>query len=207
MYIPRHFKPSDKAATQFLSRIESGHLVTNTQQGLLSTLLPVVYSAQSHSFIGHISKLNDQATLASTQEALLISSLNESYISPTWYASKEEHHKVVPTWDYMLLHAYGELIIHDDPKWIFNQVNQLTNRFEADMQKPWNVEQAPADYIEGQIRAIVGIELKLTRIETSFKMSQNKTIADLDGLTAGLRTVEKDSIADRIDSLRPEDKR
>ena len=207
MYIPRHFVPSDEAAQEFLAQIESGHLVAQSEKGIIAALIPLVYSPENNAFYGHIAKQNDLSSAKIEQEALLISALNETYISPTWYASKEEHHKVVPTWDYMLVHAYGELIIHNDPEWIFNQVNQLTNRFEADMQKPWNVEQAPADYIEGQIRAIVGIELKLTRIETSFKMSQNKTIADLDGLTAGLRTVEKDSIADRIDSLRPEDKR
>jgi len=107
----------------------------------------------------------------------------------------------------MLLHAYGELIIHDDPKWIFNQVNQLTNRFESSMQKPWEISQAPTDYIEGQIRAIVGVELKLTRIEASFKMSQNKSEADLNGVIRGLRHLGKDAMASAIDELRPEEKR
>jgi transcriptional regulator len=206
MYIPKHFKPSDEAALEFLSKIESGHLVTNSENGLISTLLPVYYSVESNSLLGHISKLNDQSHVSTQQEALLISSLNQTYISPTWYASKEIHHKVVPTWDYMLIHAYGELITHQDPEWILNQVTHLTNHFEAEMPQPWDVSQAPDDYINGQIRAIVGVQLKLTRIEVSFKMSQNKSNADLNGVVSGLVDVGKDSIASEIENLRPPEK-
>jgi transcriptional regulator len=109
MYIPRPFQPSDKAAQEFLSQIESGHLVSNTDKGLISTLLPLIYDQETNSLLGHVAKLNDQASLPTNQEALVISMLNETYISPNWYASKKEHHKVVPTWDYMMVHAYGYL--------------------------------------------------------------------------------------------------
>ena len=201
MYIPRHFKASDEAAQEFLSHIESGHLVSNSKKGLISTLIPLIYNQETNAFLGHIAKQNDQASLASNQEALLISVLNETYISPNWYASKVEHHKVVPTWDYMLIHAYGELVIHNDADWILKQVTRLTNRFEKDQPKPWSVDQAPTDYVEGQIRAIVGIELKLSRIEVSFKMSQNKSDADLDGVIAGLTKAGKSAIAVEIEKL------
>ena len=206
MYIPKHFLPSDESAQEFLARIESGHLVSNTDQGLISTLLPVIFSPETNTFLGHIAKLNDQAKIPSLQEALLISSLNETYISPTWYASKAEHHKVVPTWDYMLVHAYGDLTIHTDPEWIFNQVNQLTNHFESSMPQPWDISQAPDDYIDGQLRAIVGVELKVNRVQVSFKMSQNKSKSDLDGVTQGLAGVGKEQIAAEIDRLRPAEK-
>ena len=201
MYIPRHFKASDEAAQEFLSHIESGHVVSNSEKGLISTLIPLIYNQEANTFLGHIAKQNDQASLATNQEALLISVLNETYISPNWYASKAEHHKVVPTWDYMLIHAYGELVIHNDADWILKQVTQLTNRFEKDQPKPWSVDQAPTDYVGGQIRAIVGIELKLSRIEVSFKMSQNKSEADLDGVIAGLTKAEKSAIAVEIEKL------
>lgn len=207
MYIPRHFKPSDDEAQEFLSKVESGHLVTMTEQGLVSTLIPLIYDKNSNAFLGHISILNDQAKLSTENEALLISVINETYISPTWYASKEEHHKVVPTWDYMLVHAYGDLVIHKDPSWILGQVTELTNRFESNQPTPWKVSQAPSDYLEGQLKAIVGFELKLSRIEVSFKMSQNKTKADLDGVVAGLSQQGKNQIAEEINSLRPEDKK
>jgi len=201
VYIPRHFKASDEVVQEFLSHIESGHVVSNSEKGLISTLIPLIYNQETHAFLGHIAKQNDQASLATNQEALLISVLNETYISPNWYASKAEHHKVVPTWDYMLIHAYGELVIHNDADWILKQVTRLTNRFEKDQPKPWNVDQAPIDYVEGQIRAIVGIELKLSRIEVSFKMSQNKSEADLDGVIAGLTKAGKSAIAAEIEKL------
>ena len=201
MYIPRHFKASEKAAQEFLSHIESGHIVSNSEKGLISTLIPLIYNKETNAFLGHIAKQNDQASLATNQEALLISVLNETYISPNWYASKAEHHKVVPTWDYMLIHAYGELVIHNEADWILKQVTRLTNRFEKDQPKPWSIEQAPSDYVEGQIRAIVGIELKLSRIEVSFKMSQNKSEADLDGVIAGLTKAGKSAIAAEIEKL------
>jgi predicted FMN-binding regulatory protein PaiB len=98
-------------------------------------------------------------------------------------------------------HAYGELVIHNDADWILKQVTRLTNRFEKDQPKPWSVDQAPIDYVEGQIRAIVGIELKLSRIEVSFKMSQNKSEADLDGVIAGLTKAGKSAIAAEIEKL------
>ena len=201
MYIPRHFKASDEVVQEFLSHIESGHVVSNSEKGLISTLIPLIYNQETHAFLGHIAKQNDQASLATNQEALLISVLNETYISPNWYASKAEHHKVVPTWDYMLIHAYGELVIHNEADWILKQVTRLTNRFEKDQPKPWSVDQAPTDYVEGQIRAIVGIELKLSRIEVSFKMSQNKSEADLDGVIAGLTKAGKSAIAAEIEKL------
>jgi len=207
MYIPRHFQPSDKAAQEFLSQIESGHLVSNTEKGLVSTLLPLIYDREINSLLGHVSKLNEQASMPTNQESLIISMLNETYISPNWYASKEEHHKVVPTWDYMMVHAYGQLVIHNEPDWILNQVTRLTNHFEANQPNPWNVDQAPTDYVDGQIKAIVGIELKITRIEASFKMSQNKSKADLDGVIAGLQKVGKGPISEAIDALRPEEKK
>jgi transcriptional regulator len=207
MYIPKHFQPSDKAAQEFLSQIESGHLVSNTEKGLVSTLLPLIYDQETNSLLGHVAKLNIQASLPTNQEALVISMLNETYISPNWYASKEEHHKVVPTWDYMMVHAYGQLVIHDEPEWILNQVTRLTNHFEANQPKPWNVDQAPTDYVDGQIRAIVGIELKINRIEASFKMSQNKSKADLDGVIAGLQKADKVSISEAIDALRQEERK
>jgi transcriptional regulator len=201
VYIPRHFKASDEAAREFLSHIESGHVVSNSEKGLISTLIPLIYNQETNAFLGHIAKQNDQASLATNQEALLISVLNETYISPNWYASKAVHHKVVPTWDYMLIHAYGELVIHNDADWILKQVTRLTNRFEKDQPKPWSVDQAPIDYVEGQIRAIVGIELKLSRIEVSFKMSQNKSEADLDGVIAGLIKAGKSAIAAEIKKI------
>ena len=207
MYIPRHFSVEDPAAQQFLENLKSGHLVTNTAQGMLSTMIPVTFDKADRSIIGHVARGNSQWSEKTNQEALFISAPVDSYISPSWYASKQEHGKVVPTWDYMLAHVYGELIIHDDVDWLRKAVSNLTDSFEAGRAKPWNLDDAPEDYVAGQLRAIVGVELKVTRLEVSFKMSQNKTKDDLEGVIAGLRGDYREDVANKIEDLRPEEKK
>lgn len=206
MYIPRHFSIEDPAAQQFLENLKSGHLVTNTSQGMLSTMIPVTFDKTLHSIIGHVARGNSQWSEKTTQDALFISAPVDSYISPSWYASKQEHGKVVPTWDYMLAHVYGELIIHDDVDWLRKAVSNLTDSFEAGRTKPWKLDDAPEDYVAGQLRAIVGVELKVARLEVSFKMSQNKTKDDLDGVIAGLRADNREDVAIRVEDLRTKGK-
>ena len=206
MYIPRHFSIEDPAAQQFLENLKSGHLVTNTAQGMLSTMIPVTFDKADRSIIGHVARGNSQWSEKTNQEALFISAPVDSYISPSWYASKQEHGKVVPTWDYMLAHVYGELIIHDDVDWLRKAVSNLTDSFEAGRAKPWKLDDAPEDYVAGQLRAIVGVELKVARLEVSFKMSQNKTTADLDGVIDGLRADNREDAASKVEDLRPRGK-
>jgi transcriptional regulator len=107
----------------------------------------------------------------------------------------------------MLAHVYGELIIRDDVDWLRKAVSDLTNSFEGDRAKPWKLDDAPEDYVAGQLRAIVGVELKVARLEVSFKMSQNKTKADLDGVIDGLRIDKREDVASKIEVLRPEGKK
>ena len=206
MYIPRHFTVEDPAAQQFLESLKSGHLISNTAQGILSTMIPVTFDKTSRSIIGHVARANPQWSEKTNQEALFICAPVDSYISPSWYASKQEHGKVVPTWDYMLAHVYGELVIHDDVAWLRRAVSDLTDSFEAGRVKPWKLDDAPEDYGAGQLRAIVGVELKVSRLEVSFKMSQNKTKDDLDGVIAGLRVDNREDAAAKVEELRPENK-
>jgi len=207
MYIPRHFSVEDVVAQSFLQNLKSGHLVTNTAQGILSTMIPVTFNKLSGSIFGHLARGNTQWSEKTTQEALFISAPVDAYISPSWYASKQEHGKVVPTWDYMLAHVYGELVVHDDVTWLRQAVSDLTDSFEAGRAKPWKLEDAPDDYVAGQLRAIVGVELKVSRLEVSFKMSQNKTKEDLDGVIAGLRADNRIDAAAEVEGLRPADKK
>jgi len=203
MYIPRHFVVEDPIAQEFLENLKSGHLVTNTAQGILSTMIPITFDKTSRSIIGHVARANSQWSEETNQEALFISAPVDSYISPSWYASKQEHGRVVPTWDYMLAHVYGDLIIHDDVDWLRKAVSDLTDSFEEKRDNPWKLTDAPEDYVAGQLRAIVGVELKVSRLEVSFKMSQNKTQADLDGVLAGLRVDNREDVATKIEDLRP----
>ncbi len=206
MYIPRHFAIDDSAALHFLENLKNGHLVTSTNDGILSTLIPVRFDKTSNSLIGHLARGNSQWSTPTNQEALFISSTIDSYISPSWYESKKEHGKDVPTWDYMLAHVYGDLVVHDDVVWLRKAVSDLTDSFEGIRAKPWKLDDAPEDYVNGQLRAIVGFELRVKRVEVAFKMSQNKTTADLDGVIAGLRIDGRNDVAEEVERLRPEGK-
>ena len=202
MHIPKHFEPSDDAAKAFLATIDSGHLVTSTEDGLKSTFIPVLYKGDSQSIVGHLSRGNSQWKTKSIGEALFIGLVDDTYISPSWYATKALNGKVVPTWNYLMAHIYGDLVIHDDEIWLREQVTALSDKFENRRETPWSVEDAPEDYMKAQLRGIVGVELKITRLEVSFKMSQNKTPEDMDGVIAGLGADGKSDFAQKIQDLK-----
>ena len=111
----------------------------------------------------------------------------DAYISPSWYATKAEHGRVVPTWNYVTAHVHGVVTVHDDPAWVAELVRELTDRHEAGRAAPWSVDDAPPKFFAGQLRAIVGVELAIERIEAKFKLSQNRPAADVDGVIEGLR--------------------
>jgi transcriptional regulator len=126
----------------------------------------------------------------------------DAYVSPSWYATKAEHGRVVPTWNYLTAHVYGELVVHDDPAWVEGVVRRLTAKHEAASAHPWSVDDAPPPFVAGQLRAIVGIELVITRIEAKAKLSQNRSAADVDGVVAGLRARGDDRSADAVLAVR-----
>ncbi|QSZ47319.1 FMN-binding negative transcriptional regulator [Paenarthrobacter sp. OM7] len=190
MYTPAHFAPSPDTVESLLRHAGAANLVTMTEDGLLATLLPFVYepSIGEHGALhAHMARNNTQWSSAAVGEALMIVQGNDAYISPSWYASKAAHGRVVPTWNYSTAHVYGELVIHDDAEWLGRHVRRLSNQHEAGMPKPWTVDEAPERFIAGQLKAIVGVELVITRVEAKTKLSQNRTPADVDGVIAGLR--------------------
>ena len=128
----------------------------------------------------------------------------DAYISPGWYASKAEHGRVVPTWNYITAHVYGTLVVHDDPAWVEDLVRRLTGRHEAEAEHPWSVDDAPAAFIAGQLRAIVGVELIITRIEAKAKLSQNRPEADVVGVVAGLKAQGEDQAASDVEQANRE---
>jgi transcriptional regulator len=189
MYTPAHFIPNSETVQQLLNHPGAANLVTMTPQGLLATLLPVVYDpdvGEHGALQGHLARNNTQWSEPPHGEALAIIQGADAYVSPSWYASKAEHGRVVPTWNYTTAHVYGRLVIHDDPDWVSRQVRRLTGVHEAGFDHPWSVDDAPERFITGQLRAIVGVELVITRIEAKAKLSQNRPVADIDGVVAGL---------------------
>ena len=194
MYVPRHFAHPD--VEDLLLHHGAGDLVTATADGLVATMLPFVYDGSS--LLGHVARNNDQWQRA-TGEALVIVRGPDARISPSWYAAKAEHGRVVPTWNYVTAHVYGELVVHDDPVWVEDVVRRLTAKHEPE----WTVDDAPRAYVEGQLRAIVGVEVRITRVEAKAKLSQNRSAADVDGVVRGLRSVGDDAMADAVEAARP----
>jgi transcriptional regulator len=189
MYIPSHFAAGTDAVRNLLARPAAANLITMTPQGLLATLLPFTFDpsvGELGALHGHLARNNTQWSEPVTGEALVIVQGADAYISPSWYASKAEHGRVVPTWNYSTAHVYGRLVVHDDPAWLAGQVRRLTELHEAQFEHPWAVEDAPERFVAGQLRAIVGIEVVITRIEAKQKLSQNRPDADIDGVVAGL---------------------
>jgi len=206
MYTPAHFEAGPDAVQELLSRPGPANLVTMTSQGLLATLLPFVYdpSAGEHgALLAHVARNNPQWSEPAAGEALMIIQGADAYISPSWYASKAEHGRVVPTWNYSTAHVYGNLVVHDDPAWLEGQVRRLTGVNEAGFEHPWSVDDAPDRYISGQLRAIVGIELVITRIEAKAKLSQNRPDADIDGVIEGLSARGQSESAADVERARP----
>ncbi|UKA60334.1 FMN-binding negative transcriptional regulator [Arthrobacter sp. FW306-2-2C-D06B] len=189
MYIPAHFEAGPDVLHELLTRPRAANLVTMTSQGLLATFLPLIYDpsiGEYGALHGHLARTNSQWCEPAIGESLVIIQGADAYISPSWYASKAEHGRVVPTWNYSTAHVYGKLSVHEDAAWLGNHVRQLTNLNEAESERPWSVDDAPERYVSGQLRAIVGIELVITRIEAKAKLSQNRPGKDIDGVVAGL---------------------
>ncbi|MFJ3116682.1 FMN-binding negative transcriptional regulator [Pseudomonas protegens] len=191
MYLPRAFVDEDLARLQQLilgSRLAT--LVTWGTLGLQASHLPLLLDpgqGANGTLYGHLAKANPQcAELAAGAEALVIFTGEDAYVSPSFYPSKAEHGKVVPTWNYVAVHAYGQPEVFSDPERLLKVVGGLTERHEAGRPQPWQVTDAPADYLEGMLRAIVGFALPIQRLEGKRKLSQNRSAEDIAGVREGL---------------------
>ena len=211
MYIPAHFAIDDAAVGELLANHGAADLITLTDDGLLATMLPFAYEPSAGprgTLYGHVARNNDQWRKPARGESLAIIRGPDAYVSPSWYAAKAEHGRVVPTWNYLTAHVYGQLAVHDDPAWVEDVVRRLTAKHEAarlaspGQVMPWSVDDAPRPFIEGQLRAIVGIELEITRIEAKAKLSQNRPPADVEGVIAGLRERGDFDSADAVERAR-----
>lgn len=194
MYVPDHFRPTDDEVRELLTRVGVVDLVTATDDGLLATMLPMVYDAPGSrdgigafgALLGHVARKNPQWQTPILGAAMAILRGPDAYVSPSWYATKREHGRVVPTWNYVVVQAHGRLVVHDDPAWLEENVRRLSSKHEADRAEPWSVDDAPAAYVAGQLRAIVGVELLIDRLEAKTKLSQNRSDDDIDGVIDGL---------------------
>jgi transcriptional regulator len=198
MYQPPHFREDRLDVQHGLIRAHPlGMLVTNGSAGLVANPLPFVLDASASSLgtlKAHLSRANGQwRDVDSGQEALAIFQGVDAYVTPSWYETKRETGKVVPTWNYAIVQAYGRPRIVEDPDWLMRQIGELTAAQEAAQPEPWAVDDAPASFIAAQLKGIVGIEIEITRIEGKWKVSQNRPEADRRGVAEGLRALEGDA--------------
>jgi transcriptional regulator len=201
VYVPRHFAVTDLArVAEFVDAAQSATLVTFDGTRPVATLMPVIWERPAAlaegswgRLLGHIAIMNNQwQTAAPDAEALAIVTGPQAYISPSWYESKTRHGRVVPTWNYEVVHLTGAVTFHQDAEWLRDVVTRLTRRHESARARPWAVSDAPPEYIDGQLRAIVGVELAIVAVEAKQKLSQNRSEEDRAGVVEGLRAESVD---------------
>ena len=203
MYIPPHFK--EERIDVLHAAIRSAGpatLVSMTPDGLFASHAPLLLDPDPTPYgtlVGHLSKANPHVRLADpAQQTLVIFHGLNAYITPSYYAAKQEHGKVVPTWNYVAIHAYGRLETFDDPALLLDVVTRLTDLHELPRAAPWAVSDAPGSFVQGMLRGIVGVRLPIARLEGKFKMSQNRPAPDQSGVIDGLRLDGRDAIAEAV---------
>jgi transcriptional regulator len=195
MYLPPAFLEEDPAALHDAMReARLANLVTMTTEGLVATPLPLFLDAAEGphgTLYGHVARANPQWKLPPQGEAMALFTGPHAYVSPNWYPSKAAHHKVVPTWNYVAVHAYGPVEFFDDADRLLSVVSRLTDLHEGPRAQPWSVSDAPADFIQAQLRGIIGLRLPITRLQGKRKLSQNRDEADRAGVAAALAASDK----------------
>lgn len=191
MYIPQYYQEARvEVLHEYIRTHPLGALITLTAGGLDANHIPFEVDPQPSPFgtlRGHIARANPLWHDASENvETLVIFRGPSAYLSPSWYPGKRETGKVVPTWLYAVVHAHGPLRIIEDPAWLLEFVETLTNRHEAGRADPWKVSDAPADFIDALINAIVGIEIPITRLIGKWKINQHRSDRDRAGVIEGL---------------------
>lgn len=190
MYLPHHFKQDDPAALHALMREHPlAVLVSQGAEGLTADHVPLEYDPSAGpqgTLRGHLARANPLWREAGGHPVLAVFRGPQAYITPSWYPSKAETHKVVPTWNYAVVHAHGPLRVVEDAPWLHDLVSRLTHHHESPRSVPWAVSDAPDDYVQQMLRAIVGIEIPIERLVGKWKVSQNRTDADRLGVADGL---------------------
>lgn len=193
MYLPQSFNEKDLPTLfAFIDATPLAALVSGSAtDGLIATHLPLVLDREAGpmgTLIGHVARANPHSRCLADGpvSALVLFTGPDAYITPSWYATKAETGRVVPTWNYVAVHAYGTLRAYDDPQFLRAHLERLTRRHEGGRPDPWHVSDAPDDYIAQQMKAIVAVSLQIDRLEGKWKMSQNRSDADIAGVIHGL---------------------
>lgn len=207
MYQPVHFHEDRLDVQQALIQAHPlGLLITAGAGGLMANPVPFQLDSTAGPYgtlRAHLARANPQwQELAALEECLVVFQGPQAYITPSWYATKQATGKVVPTWNYAIVQARGRPRIVEDAAWLLGQLHDLTEPQEAPRAMPWHVDDAPAEYVAGLMRAIVGVEIPIARLDGKWKMSQNRPAADQAGVVAGLHAEDRDAVADLVEERR-----
>lgn len=192
MYIPQHFEEHDVVVLQALVRSHPlGTWVTEAKGHLVVNHIPFILDSTRGpcgTLVGHVARANAVWRDASRHvESVVVFQGPQAYITPSWYPAKNEHGKVVPTWNYVVVHAHGIPVVIDDSAWLRRHVEELTRVHESRRDAPWHVSDAPSNYVDALLGAIVGIEIPIARLVGKWKASQNRPVSDRQGVITGLQ--------------------
>jgi transcriptional regulator len=211
VYIPDAFSESrTEVLESFISENSLAAVVTLTAQGIIANHIPLLFKRTEEKAIlcGHVSRANPMwRDYDPTSEVLAIFAGPQRYISPNWYPTKAEHGRVVPTWNYMVVHAYGRMLTFEDPSRLREFLTKLTDTHESASSSPWKVSDAPDNYIDGLLKAIVGIEIEVTRLEGKWKLSQNRPAQDREAVARHLAELGDETALRMLGPLSEADKR
>lgn len=203
MYVPAHFDESrTEVLHDFIRQHPLGMLVTHGAGGLDANHIPFdIQSGQGEKGLlaAHVARANPLwQNISDGDEVMVVFRATDAYISPTWYPSKHELHKQVPTWNYVVAHAHGRITVRDDERFVRGVVGRLTRTHEASQPKPWKMTDSPKEYIEAMLRAVVGIEIEITRLVGKSKLGQNKDVRDIRGAAGMLKARGDHAIGDAM---------
>jgi transcriptional regulator len=185
MYIPSFNAVDEAEIRAMVAAVGSAELISTGADGYpMATLLPVLW--RDDTVVAHLARANPHWEQLDDVPVLLVCTGAQAYVSPSWYAAKAEHGRVVPTWNYSSVHLRGRARVHQEVDWLREAVTDLTDRHEGSREERWHVADAPEAYIAGQLRGIVGVEITVENIEGKAKLSQNRSEADRAGVVAGL---------------------
>ncbi|MEQ1545038.1 FMN-binding negative transcriptional regulator [Methyloglobulus sp.] len=203
MYVPKHFEITDvKVMHELIHDYPLATLVTMSANGLNANHIPIHLNAMPEPYgtlQGHVARSNPLLEdINGENQSLAIFHGPNAYITPSWYETKKEHGKVVPTWNYVVVHAYGNLQVVDKPEWLRAQLETLTDQNESQFSEPWAVADAPTEFTEKLFESIVGIEMKITKLLGKWKVSQNQPMQNKVSVIKGLKDKQQQDMADLV---------
>ena len=205
MYLPKHFLVEDQAVlAQLISEYPLATIVANLDGHFEINHLPLMLSSDKTKLYGHVARMNPLVKVASGNNTSVTAIFNgpNAYVTPSWYPSKQESGKVVPTWNYAAVHAEGSIKLIEDAQWLRSHVSQMTNIHEPTYQSTWKLEDAPEEYVQMMLKAIIGIEIEISSLVGKFKLSQNRPAEDYEAVVEQLEKSPQEALQEMLKFMR-----